>query len=613
MSNFRPYDSYEPNEAPREAAPYGERKPLAPARPLARDHMTAASNPDGGQDNLAAARGWDEADYLPNEPEERPARTGTAASAPAMAEEPPAPPYENPYSRLTWDETEYADAQTPQRRRSRSNAYDAPTGAQAGASGTGGVSRTANPYARPPADAADGVGDLSARFAPPLKFELPYTHITEPEDVPPAAPAQPNVYQTRRPTVQQEIAQGFDPMVRNEDYHLVEDAAPARRRRRARVLRRWLLALLVIAVLGGATYLGRDWLLTQARSLLGNDAVETVNQMMNQAIGNHEQAVQGFDPAPALQAGEAAKRGINAVAGNLELESYAVTEENVVARSLNADGTYDYYLFAAKDGQLLGYYERIADNGFLVCPDHAFYVTESPYLINSKGLPLIDASRYQQAAGADAVLGSIIGGWSIISDRQGKAFNFINADGDTLSALWFSKVYPFTGSMTLAYMDTGNVTVPEERYALYTLTRSGEMKLWKHAPDMEDVVGCAAGMALMANGDLVRLETKPSVLFQCDEVTVYADCGAVVARDSQTGKVGLFVHGELHYDFAYDSITPIAAEIQWQGEAQGAFRLLKVTGMPYPLPLSHYFALQKDDAQEMVALSSISVYPMLLD
>ena len=615
MSDFTPYDAYEPNEPRLQDAASGGRKPLAPAGAWApakaSSRKAAALGDPAHPEGMALDEpAWNEADYLPNDPPAAPPRRA-AAARPAIAQDAQAEPArENPYARLTWDETAYAEPASPQGRRGRASAYDAPIAEDSASMAPAASARSANPYARPPADAPDGLPDLSARFAPPLKFELPKRLYDEPEEAVFAPPGQPNVYQTRRPAVPAAENLAYDPTPRGDAYRVEADDQSLRRRRRLRALRRTGIVLLLLALLGGAAYWNREWLLAQVGTLFGKEAAETVHQ----AIGVQAQTpVKGYDAAPALQAGDGAKRGINAVAGNLALEPYAVTEHNVVARRPMADGTFEYYLFAAQNGQLLGYYEGIQDNGFSVCPDDVFYVQESPYLIDSQGLPLIDAARYQQAAGADAALGPMIGGWSVIHDQVDHCYNFINAQGNLLSPLWFAKVFPFTGSMTLAYVDTGNVTVPEERYALYTLSRSGEMKLWQHAADMEGVAGAAAGMALMASGDLVRLETTPVTLCQSDDVTVYADCGAVVARDRQTGKYGLFVGGEQQYDFAYDTIAPVAQDIAWSGSTQGAFRLLAVSGMPYPLPLSHYFALTRDGAQEMVALSTMSVYPLLLE
>jgi len=236
-----------------------------------------------------------------------------------------------------------------------------------------------------------------------------------------------------------------------------------------------------------------------------------------------------------------------------------------------------------------------------------------PYLINSQGRALVDTARYAQAVGDDPVLGPMINGWALISDPYGSTYNYINADGEVLSTLWFAVAYPFTGNATLAYVDTGNVTDPEARYTLYELTPDGGMDLWRHTADTEDVLGCACGVACMADGELILLDGQQTVLCETDDVSVYADCGAVVARDPQTGLYGLYVGGELHDDFLYDSIAPNAADGPlWQGETNGMYTQYTVAGVDYPLPLSHYFQFTGNGTQETVALSTVSVYPLLL-
>ena len=460
-----------------------------------------------------------------------------------------------------------------------------------------------NPYARPPAD-ADGSDAWSTRFAPPVKFDS-FTAPPPESDLPPAAP---NVYRTRR---------NVDAVTQSQqaaNYSVEPDAAALQaRRRRKRMLIRVAVILSVVIVLGIAAYLGRNWVFTQLKNIFGEKAVESVQQSVDRTSGTEDAQLTGYDPAPALTVGDKAKKGINAVAGQLGLKAYAVTDTNIIARVANGTDTYDYYLFAASDGKLLGYYEGLPENGFLVCPNNIFYVAVSPYLINAQGRALIDTSRYSQTLGNQPVLGPMINGWALISDAAGTTYNYINADGNALSPLWFSKAFPFTADSTLAYVDTGNVTDPEDRYTLYEMTRSGVMKMWKHAADMSEVLGCANGIACLSDGRLILLDGRQTELTQTDDVSVYADCGAMVVRDPQTGKYGLFVNGARHYDSVYDSIAPVETpDIQWHMEENGLYRQYTVTGMAYPLPLSHYFVLTKGDSEEMVALSTASVYPLLM-
>ena len=130
---------------------------------------------------------------------------------------------------------------------------------------------------------------------------------------------------------------------------------------------------------------------------------------------------------------------------------------------------------------------------------------------------------------------------------------------------------------------------------------------------MSEVLGCADGVACLSDGRLILLDGRQTELTQSDDVDVYADCGAMVVRDPATGKFGLFVNGARHYDSVYDRIAPVdTPEISWAEESSGFYKQYTVTGMAYPLPLSHYFVLTRGDSEEMVALSTASVYPLPL-
>ncbi len=632
MSGYRPYDEYEPNEPerPGRGAADGETPPersfyaQRPAGPEERREWTAdvwtrPVSPERGY----AQRTWDEEDYLPNEPAPEEARPVTAAPTP---EETGARRRraggENPYARPTWDETTYPLRPAPQDAVAQDAAYggeskSAPLRFDADADTSPGpvyapsapdVGRAegapnASPYARPEGGAEPESRDWSERYAPPLRFEMPgVPYAEENRATREEAPYSPNVYRTR-----QAAAPGADDggAPHGRDYRVEADAP---RERRKHTLRRWLIALLVLAVLGAAAWLERDWVLRQIRLLFGDSAVETVQQ----AVGA-ELTAAGFDAAPAQKVGASANKNINAVAGGLGLEPFAVTGANVVERVATGKSTYDYYLFAASDGKLLGYYEGLSADGFLVCPDDIFYAAMPPYLIDKAGNPLLNTERFAQNAGAGPVLGPMVNGWALIGDANMTTFNYVDADGSALSPLWFSKAYPFTADATVAYVDTGNVTNPEERYALYVLTRDGRMSLWEHAADMNSVLGCACGVVYRSDGRLLLLDDARTQLCVADDVSVYADCGAVVARDAATGKRGLFVDGVRQYDFDYDGIGPNATdEPLWRLEADGAYKLYTVTGMAYPLPLSHYFIFTKGGTTETVALSTASVYPLML-
>jgi hypothetical protein len=64
----------------------------------------------------------------------------------------------------------------------------------------------------------------------------------------------------------------------------------------------------------------------------------------------------------------------------------------VIQRVAHRGGRHDYYLFAAGTGQLLGYYEGLGANGFLVCPDDVYYIAQPPWLIDE------NAARWSTSA-----------------------------------------------------------------------------------------------------------------------------------------------------------------------------------------------------------------------
>lgn len=587
----------------------------APAA-LGESPYATTTNEEGTQPNPYTRPTWDEADYLPNEPEATPAPPPAysgyhgrhRSSAPRAYTPDNVPIYEAPRKYSTeppveniFESTSQVDEPQPVNPQEVEPLSPEITETKAD-------TPSRNPYARPTSDATNSAA-WSERFAPPLKFEAPGSLF---EDIPPEpehSRPSPNVYRTRKPAVSDSALPPASAAYRVE----AEKHTVATKRRKRRVLKRWLIALLILAVLAAGAYIFRDQVLTQLSILLGEETVQSVMQTTIPSQDNPVATTSAFDPATALEVSSKAQKGIDAIAGDLPLEPYAVTNSNVIQRQFLAADDYDYYLFSASDGKLLGYYDHLPADGFLICPDDIYYIAMSPWLIDAEGKPLIDTSRYAQAVGKDPVLSPMVNGWALISDAAQTTFNYIDESSAVLSTLWFAKAYPFTAENTIAYVDTGNVTDTDERYTLYELSQDGAMQLWRHTADMSDVLGCAAGVACMSNGELIALDGEQTVLCTSDDVSVYADCGAVVVRDAQTGLYGLYVNGELNYDFAYDSIAPIqSASVVWQQETNGIYKQYTVSGMAYPQPLSHYFQLTKGDETETVALATDTVYPLVL-
>lgn len=465
-------------------------------------------------------------------------------------------------------------------------------------------------------DVDDAMSARQPAFAPPPKFPRYARGTDAPQDAPydapdddlsaPPPPQAINYYQTALPRDERR----YTP---NEPFasYQVEDEArekPRSKRRRKRARRRILAAAVVLALLGGGAYLGRDWLAAQWSRLAGTPA-EPGQQAVSAAAPVAEE--KGYDAAPAQQPGPKAQEAIASITGDMEMETFAVTAHNIVRRAAREDGRFDYYLFS-DTGMLVGYFEDLAADGFAVCQNDCFYVAEPPYLVGGDGRALLNLQSFAQYTGSAPVLEPLQNGWAIIRDAEGTLYNYVTAEGELLSTLWFAKAFPFLGQSTVAYVDSGNPEGGDERYSLYIIQQSGSAQVWKRTADMEDVVGVACDMAYLRTGELIRLSLPDEPLCTTDLALAYTDCGAVVARDPQTGLFGLFVHGEQHYDFAYQAIEPVRCELEWRKRTEGAFTYCAVYGASFPQPLSHYFTLARGGQTERIALSTGSTYPVTL-
>ncbi len=469
-------------------------------------------------------------------------------------------------------------------------------------------------YRRRDLDAAMSGSEQEPAFAAPVKMRLPTRGtgsaaepLTE-EQIEAEPHPGVNYYQTALPHQEQTYLPN-EPSY--EGYQVAEaEQAPrlSKSRRRKRMRKRVIALAAVLAVLGGGAYLGRDWLAQQWRSLSGAQTPAAGQDQAVTASGTAESA-KAYDPAPAREPSQKAEESIAAIMGDADMETVAVTGGNIVRRRPRENGRYDYYLFT-DTGLLVGYYEDMAADGFVVCQNDCFYVAEPPYLIGGDGMPLLDLERYAQYTGTQPVLEPLQNGWAIIRNETSTMFNYVDANGVLLNTLWFAKAFPFLGASTLAYVDSGNPEAGEERYSLYVIDQNGSASVWKRTGDMDGVIGVACEMAYLQTGELVRLTEPDTPLCVTDQPIAYVDCGAVVARDSQSGLYGLYVQGEQHYDFAYQSIEPVPCELTWRKTSDGAFTYCAVYGAAYPQPLSHYFTLTRDGQTERIALSTASTYPV---
>ena len=469
-------------------------------------------------------------------------------------------------------------------------------------------------YYRAGADAeldADGQPAQPA-YAPPQRLELYGAAYAPIEDEPydeqaPQAPV--NVYSPRKATWAETARQSA--LSQNAvGYEVQEEPELAPEKSKGSPLRIALIALAVLCVLGGAAYLLREPLGGLIGQLTG---AQQSTELPFEAVSTPA-PVRGYDEAPAVELGQRARQEISAICGTVDMQTDVVTEQNVLTRTLRADGLYDYYLFAAGEGRLLCYFEGLGELDASPV-DGGFYVDQAPYLVNADGSAMIRLDGLEGSLRQELRLQPIMNGWAIVSDMDKETFNYLNVSGQAFSTLWFSRAYPFTGDRTVAYMDTGVADSPE-RYVLYALSAQGDMQRWLEAGDMTDVAASACSAVYMKDGSLYRLDALDAPIATTRAVTFYPDCDAMVVEDPDTGKLGLYVRGEKHYDYLYDDIKPVECDIQWMQKtygAQGGTATIRVvTGAAYPQPLTHYFELSRDGQKEYVALSTPSSCPILL-
>ncbi len=421
-----------------------------------------------------------------------------------------------------------------------------------------------------------------------------------------------NVYHTRQASwVDEEERMDADSDL---SYQVREESVQPRKRKpkrkkKRRTLRAVLATFLVVALLAAGLWLAR----------------EPISQMLEQAAQPTAEPfeplvtpepIRAYDAAQRIGIADQAAKAISQISGPVDMESYAVTDTHIITRNLRPNGTYDFYLFTAAEGRLLCYFEGLGSNDMIPLSNGGFYVAQEPYLIASNGSAMIRTADLEAQHSASFTLHPLYNGWAVAENPANGSANYLNLSGYPLSKLWFCRTFPFTGEYTLAYMDSG-ATGSGQRYLLYVLGMDGTMSRWQSTDDTSGVVACADGMAYMEDGSLYHLPDTSSPLLNTPEVHAYLDCGALVVRDRETGKYGLFVHGEQHYDFAYDSIQPVESDIVWDQRTAsgqgGSFSVYAVSGQSYPLPLSHSFVLQKDGKSEYVALSTQSSCPIRLE
>ena len=379
--------------------------------------------------------------------------------------------------------------------------------------------------------------------------------------------------------------------------------------RRGNGFLKFIIVLLVLALIGGGAYVFRYDILDLIGNVFGEEAVARF--MPTPTPTEPAPEVPAFVPSATLAQKSQAVKEIGAVTGGLDLNTSAVTEQNIVMANENQNGTFDYYLFDYDTGRLLGYYDGITS--FIPCGKNVFYIDMAPYLVTSRGFPLADMESLVRSAGGDVTISPMINSWAIVQNTDGTMLNYVGEDGKLISSLWYAKAFPFTAETTLAYVDTGNISGTDNRYALYLLYRDGTAKRIHYVPDTDGYLESVCGMAFTLGGEMHTQDEALTLLMATDSVTAYVNCGALVVRDLATGLYGLFVDGVQQYPFDFDSIEPMASTLQWDETQTGYITLRTVTGMAYPLPRSYNFVLRKGDSEQTVTIAAASAYPIILN
>lgn len=459
-------------------------------------------------------------------------------------------------------------------------------------------------------EGAEQESDIEPAFAPPPSMQQ-YLFADQPaqEEEPADEYASAgNVYRPRQVTWAEDDRE--EAIAESElGYQVQDDHQPRRKKRH--MLRNLLIVLLILALLGGAAWLFREPLTEMLGiTVFSNQPTETPA-----AVATPE-PIKAYDAAPAAAIADTARTNIARLSGTLQMDNYLVTDQHIVTRNQRPDGSYDFYLFTA-EGRLLCYFEGLSSLDMIPQEFGGFYVEQAPWLITPGGSALIRTADVEAAIGEKVFLHPMYRGWAVVESEADGQANYVNADGKLMSSLWFSRTFPFTGAHTLAYVDTGSTADADDRYLLYVIGEDGGMTRWLSAGHMEDVIAAVGGMAYMSDGTLYRLPDTVAPVCQTPEITAYLNCDAMVVRDPASGKYGLFVQGEQHYDFVYDAIRPLKSDLVWaektMGSANALLKIKAVASVHYPQPLSYSFVLEKDGQSEYVALSTTSSYPIRLD
>jgi len=419
-----------------------------------------------------------------------------------------------------------------------------------------------------------------------------------------------NVYRPRVMDYNLGIEDAAEETLPTEGYQVKEEEHPPKKKKKGGIF----VALTALALAVAAAFLFLPDQLSGIVARLTGKAPETTESV---AVAPTPPPVKSYDPATPVQISSVTGSAISQISGTTEMQPHVVTETSLMTRNPRGNNEFDFYLFNAKDGRLLAYFEKLGRYDAFPMADGGYYVRQSPYLIDEDGSAMIPQSSIAPQVEGEWTLHPMMNGWSRITENATGKVNLINREGQMLNRFWMERLWPMTGNMTVGYVDTGNAADAEGRYSLYVMSSEGECTKWRSEGGMDSVVGSACGAAYMTDGGLYLLSDTENPLLVTDEVMIYVDCQAMVIKDSATGKYALYVQGTQHYDFLFDEIRPVESELNWHSERFdgpcGTMTMYYVKDADYPQPLTHYFLLKSGETEEYVALSTLSGCPVVLE
>jgi hypothetical protein len=270
-----------------------------------------------------------------------------------------------------------------------------------------------------------------------------------------------------------------------------ERQKPAKRRRKKRLLKRTLLVLAAVLLLAAGAVL----YLSQQKP----QTTPTVADSIPFATPT-PQPIKGYNAAPALTVSHRTNQAIEDISGPVEMATCAVTENNVLTRSMRADGLYDYYLFAS-DGRLLGYFDALTATGMHPVSGGGFYVDMEPWLVDEEGHAMLPLEGLEASMGSPLTLRPPMHGWAGIRTADGESnYYYVDFPKDNIRIVMLNCV---DGNYVNQYDSTSMFSDRQvEWFKREALCTDAYVVVVNHVPLIKDFPGNDGSE--VKNGDAVR-------------------------------------------------------------------------------------------------------------